>query len=205
MKTTRYLLTLLAMTCCYAAMAQKNKIYKVEDLDPALWKPGYVVMLKGDTVKGMIRKMRFADLILEEFEYKVVIIGDDGLKRTISSMKSRGYSYRDGANEVRLVSVDVPGELSGAGVVFCEIPIDGPCQELVYYEYVSNGYGQTLASRTLIRIKSDMTLVKEIGFKHNMREFFASCPLILKGIEEKKYGYDNWEQIVRDYNAGTCR
>ncbi len=198
-------MALVAMFGCITAVAQKGKVYKVEDLDPALWKPGYVVMLNGDTIKGVIRKVRFIDINLEEFGYKVVIIGEDGLKRTVSSMKSRGYGYKEGDSLVVYVAVDVPAELSGVGVVFCEIPIDGPCQELVYYEYVSNAYVRTLTARNLIRIKSDMTLIKEIGFKHNMREFFASCTLILNGIDEKKYTYFNWEQIVKDYNAGICK
>jgi hypothetical protein len=71
------------------------------------------------------------------------------------------------------------------------------------------GYGSinTTNEKTTYFLKKDTLApiaVKAIGFKANMREYFSDCPSLIERMDAKKFGHDNWKDMVKFYND-SCK
>jgi len=183
---------------------------EVKDTDPKRWKSGFVVTLKGDTISGRIKATDFLD-VYYDYQRMVAFKDNNGVNQ-YSPYELNSFSYTDDQNGlVTLQSVSSP---DGDGHVFLKIYYTGECKVygLMITEVKNNmsqeaGYGLVRSSlfpteKKYIQIKGGQFFqMRRIGFKKSMKEVFATCPHILAGLESKQYTYDNWQDMVRDYNS----
>ena len=52
---------------------------------------------------------------------------------------------------------------------------------------------------------SSLYLISNSGFKSKMKEFFWNCPFFLTQIKSGYYSYENWEQMIIDFNEHGCK
>jgi hypothetical protein len=186
---------------------------EAKDTDPKRWKSGFVVTLRGDTISGRIKATDFLD-VYYDYQRMVAFKDNNGVNQ-YSPNELSSFSYSDDQNGlVTLQSVSSP---DGDGHVFLKVYCAGDCKVygLTVNEVKGNlgqdaGYGQVHSSlfpseKKYIQLGGGQFFqMKRMGFKKSMKEVFANCPHILSGLESKQYSYDNWQDMVRDYNRG-CR
>jgi hypothetical protein len=192
--------------CTYAGADDETK-----DTDPKRWKNGFIVTLMGDTIAGKIKTTDFLD-VYYDYQHQLAFKSSKGIAQySPDQLKSFSY-YEEKDSAVTLQSVSSP---DGDGRVFLRLYYTGACK--VYGFIVTEIKGASLGpeqggllrgslfptERKYIQIGgSQFFQFKRIGFKKNMKEIFVSCPHILSGLDEKKYTYENWPELVRDYNCG---
>lgn len=151
---------------------------------------GYVLMLNGDTLKGEIKK---------------------NLKKEFDNFCRAAYRKSDGA-EIKTFRPDKIKEYYVDGVTFVSRNVDG---EQVFVKRLSKGVVNLYESQieTLqmndLKVKSDYYMEKAAGefvkiksgkFKKQISDAMSDNEDVLKGLEEKKYDYENIVELFNVYN-----
>jgi len=155
-------------------------------------------------------KMR--DEILPPFydmQYEMGFDNRDGITKHYTPDSLRSFAIfrsQDGRTDT---AVYVPMKIDDAviGHAFFRLYIDAPCKVYGYITVVPTG---TASVRTVeykyIRIgNGSLVPPGRAGFIKDMKGVFSSCPIILAKLESKEYSFSNWEDMVRDYNHGSCK
>jgi hypothetical protein len=156
--------------------------------------PGYVIMLKGDTLKGEIKK---------------------NPKKEFDNFTKAAYRKSDGG-EIKTFSPAKIKEYMVDGITYVSRNIDG---EQVFIKRLSEGavnlYEAQLEVYQMneIRIKSDYFMEKEgeAGpvkiksgkFKKQVQEVMSDNEEIVKGLEDKTYDYENIVEVFNTYNKSA--
>jgi hypothetical protein len=151
---------------------------------------GYVLTLKGDTLKGEIKK---------------------NLKKEFDNFCRAAYRKSDGG-EIKTFRPDKIKEYCVDGVTFVSRNIEG---EQVFVKRVSKGTLNLYEAQVEVlimndlKVKSDYYMEKEAGefvkiksgkFKKQITDVMSDNEEIVKGLEEKKYDYENVVELFNVYN-----
>jgi len=155
--------------------------------------PGYAIMLNGDTLKGDVKMNPKKDL---------------DLFSKVSIKKGSEAPKVFKANKVKEYMVD--------GVVFVSRNIDG---EQMFIKRISTGAVNLYISKmevmqmNEIKEKTDYYMekagetgpvkIKSSKFKKQVADAMADNEEIVKGLEEKKYDYDNIVEVFDEYNKSA--
>jgi hypothetical protein len=180
-----------------------------ENSTPKRWKKGFVVTLRGDTIKGKIKTPEFLDVYYDFHRLVDFRKGKDSAQYSPDQLSSFSY-YQTKDSLITLQSVSSP---DGDGRIFMQLYCSGDCK--VYgltLTEVRNKAGESAGDKQMhssllptekkyIQLRGgEFIQLKRFGFKKSMKEAFESCPYILSGLESNKYSYDKWPEMVSDYN-----
>lgn len=182
------------------------------------WKPGYIVTLNDDTIKGKIKDIRFLD-VYYDFQRKVAFEHEGQITEYVPvELKGFALETEEASKPVRMVLESVSDPREGGGHIFSRVYCTGACKVYGYTitltreSEIMMSSGKPIAPSLLATEKKyiqlghgDFIPLKFIGFKKSMRELFTMCPLIVARLENKQYTYDNWQAMVYDYNCGICK
>ncbi|MGQ0827140.1 MAG: hypothetical protein ACT4ON_01970 [Bacteroidota bacterium] len=156
--------------------------------------PGYVVMLKGDTLKGEIKT---------------------NPKKEYDNFIKAAYRKSEG-NEIKTFGPTKITEYCVNGITYVSRNIDG---EQVFIKRISSGAVNLYEAQIEVylmnelRIKSDyfMEKVGETGpikiksgkFKKQVQEVMGDNEVIVKGLEDKTYDYENIVEVFNTYNKSA--
>lgn len=191
--------------------AQDDKKINEDDVQHKKWKPGFIVTLGGDTVKGRIKLTNYFNAPFYDFQYKVFFENEHGITTHFIPDSLRSFSYeeeKDGKPYLQsYVSVEFFDDTINSRV-FLKLYKDGLCK--VYgltttaWNPINGGYLRI--EHKYIEIGSSGFFdLRLIGFKKEMKKLFAKCPVILSRLDSKVYTFDNWETMLNDYSHGICR
>jgi hypothetical protein len=187
--------------------------------DYARWKKGFVVTLAGDTIKGKVRANDYFDLYYD-CQRKVSFENKKGYTSHYTPGELASFCYYDDRDSVpqliTMLSISDPG---GRGHIFSRLYCYGDCKVYGCVETairpvntdmnvsIANTRSSILASeKKYIQLgHHEFYPLKMIGFKKNMKELFAMCPVIISRLDAKVYTYENWQAMVKDYNCGVCK
>ncbi len=182
------------------------------------WKPGYVINLNDDTVRGKIKDIRFLD-VYYDYQRKVAF-EHDGVITEYVPVELKGFALEteEASKPILIVLESVSDPREGGGHIFSRVYCTGACKVYGYTitltreSEVMMSSGKQMAPSLLATEKKyiqlghgDFIPLKFIGFKKSMRDLFTMCPLIVARLENKQYTYDNWQAMVHDYNCGICK
>lgn len=151
---------------------------------------GYVLLLNGDTLKGELKR---------------------NLKKEYDNFAKATFRKSEGA-ETKSYRADKIKEYCVDGIVFVSRNVDG---EQVFVKRLSKGAVNLYESQIEVlqmnelKVKSDYYMEKEAGefvkiksgkFKKQMTDVMGDNEEIVKGLEEKKYDYDNIVEVFNAYN-----
>lgn len=191
------------------------------------WKYGFVIKLNGDTIKGKVKLPGIFGRENWDSWNKVSFEDKGGITTVYASKDIKSFTYYKDLGEIpdtiTMISVDPPEQPGVKDKIFCKLYLDGPCKVFGYHittgspvsfgvssgPFVVGGFnyaGYDMNERIYIQTRgSDAFQMKRIGFKKTMKEFFTNCPVIISKLNSKTYTYDNWEEMVKDYNRGICK
>ena len=150
---------------------------------------GYVVLLNGDTLNGEIKK---------------------NSKKEFDNFSKA--SFKNEAGEIKTYHADKVKEYVVDGATFISRNIDG---DQIFVKRLSKGVVNLyevqveVMQMNEIRVKSDYYMEKEAGefvkiksgkFKKQIVDVMGDNQEIVKGIEDKKYDYDNILEVFNVYN-----
>jgi hypothetical protein len=210
----------------FAATAQDydsgNETVNPAKLNPAIWKHGYLIFLKGDTVSG---KLRIEHTLFYDHYQGVQFCDTGGHIVLYKPRELRGYYYTDMGMKKENVFVSLENTIYTANPevakkkYFFRLEQDGRCKIYTYYGYNSDGIvavallGALGAVAATLDMEegyciqsggSDVWVIDKPHFKRDMSEFFNLCPFIVSKIKAKEYTYKNWRSLVEDYNSNGC-
>jgi hypothetical protein len=151
---------------------------------------GYVVLLNGDTLNGEIRK---------------------NAKKEFDNFTKASFRKSEG-NELKTYRADKIKEYLVDGITFVSRNIEG---EQVFVKRLSKGAVNLYESQIEVlqmndvKVKSDYYMEKAAGefvkiksgkFKKQIVDVMGDNEEIVKGLEEKKYDYDNILEVFNTYN-----
>lgn len=151
---------------------------------------GYVILLNGDTVKGEIKK---------------------NTKKEFDNFTRASFRKSEG-NELKTYRADKIKEYVVDGTTFVSRNIDG---EQVFVKRLSAGTVNLYEAQVEVlqmnevKVKSDYYMEKAAGefvkiksgkFKKQIVDVMGDNVEIVKGLEEKKYDYDNILEVFNTYN-----
>jgi hypothetical protein len=151
---------------------------------------GYVLLLNGDTLKGEIKK---------------------NLKKEFDNYNRAAFRKAEGS-EIKTFRADKIKEYCVDGVTFVSRNVDG---EQVFVKRLSKGNVNLYEAQIEVlqmnelKVKSDYYMEKEAGefvkiksgkFKKQITDAMGDNEDIVKGLEEKKYDYDNIVELFNTYN-----
>lgn len=154
---------------------------------------GYVLMLNGDTLKGEIKK---------------------NLKKEFDNFCRAAYRKADGG-EIKTFRPDKIKEYHVDGMTFVSRNVEG---EQVFVKRVSKGAVNLYESQIEVlimndlKVKSDYYMEKAAGefvkiksgkFKKQISDAMGDNEAVLKGLEEKKYDYENIVELFNVYNKAA--
>ncbi|MDQ3046498.1 MAG: hypothetical protein M3R27_03050 [Bacteroidota bacterium] len=154
---------------------------------------GYVLLLNGDTLKGELKK---------------------NMKKEFDNFARASFRKSEGA-EMKTYRADKIKEYAVDGVVFVSRNVEG---EQVFVKRVSKGAVTLYESQIEVLkmndivVKSDYYMEKEAGefikiksgkFKKQMTDVMGDNEQIVKGLEEKKYDYENIVEVFKEYNKSA--
>ncbi|MBA3704898.1 MAG: hypothetical protein H0W84_03055 [Bacteroidetes bacterium] len=155
---------------------------------------GYVVMLKGDTLKGEIKK---------------------NIKKEFDNFTKAAYRKSEGG-EIKTFNATKIKEYHVDGTTFVSRNIEG---EQVFIKLISEGVVNLYEAQIEVyqmnelKIKSDFYMEKlgEVGpvkiksgkFKKQVQEVMSDNEAIVKDLEEKKYDFDNIVEVFNAYNKSA--
>jgi len=156
--------------------------------------PGYVIMLKGDTLKGEIKK---------------------NPKKEFDNFVKAAYRKSEG-NEIKTFNPTKITEYCVDGVKYVSRNIEG---EQVFIKLISAGVVNLYEAQIEVyqmndlKIKSDFFMEKigEVGpvkiksgkFRKQVQEVMADNEDIVKGLEDKTYDYENIVEVFNTYNKSA--
>ena len=154
---------------------------------------GYVITLKGDTVKGEIKINQKKEV---EPYSKVSVKTQTGEVKTFKPEKTKLYV----ADNVTYVSKAFSGE-----AFFFKVLSKGAITlyELHFEEASVSNANEALIKAEFFMEKSDggeIVKIKSGKFKKQVGEVMQDNEAIVEGINEKKYTYDNIQELFEDYN-----
>lgn len=150
---------------------------------------GYVVLLNGDTLNGEIRK---------------------NSKKEFDNFTKA--SFKNEAGEIKTYHADKVKEYVVDGATFISRNVDG---DQIFVKRLSKGAVNLyevqveVMQMNEIKVKSDYYMEKEAGefvkiksgkFKKQIVDVMGDNQEVVKGIEEKKYDYDNIVEVFNVYN-----
>lgn len=156
---------------------------------------GYVLMLNGDTLKGEVKK---------------------NPKKEFDNFARCAYRKSEG-NEIKTFRPDKIKEYSVDGTVFVSRNVDG---EQVFVRLVSKGAVNLYEAQVEvlqmneIKVKSDYYMEKDAGefvkiksgkFKKQITDMMGDNEEIVKGLEDKKYDFDNIVEVFNTYNKEAAK
>lgn len=151
---------------------------------------GYVILLNGDTLNGEIRK---------------------NVKKEFDNFTKASFRKIDGT-EAKTYRADKIKEYVVDGITFVSRNIDG---DQVFVKRLSKGTVNLYEAQVEIlqmnevKVKSDYYMEKAAGefvkiksgkFKKQIVDVMGDNEEIVKGLEEKKYDYDNILEVFNTYN-----
>jgi hypothetical protein len=154
---------------------------------------GYVLLLTGDTLKGEIKK---------------------NVKKEFDNFNRAAYRASEGA-VIKTFKADKCKEYCIEGVTFVSRNIDG---EQVFVKRLVQGNVNLYEAQIEVlqmnelKVKSDYYMEKEAGefvkiksgkFKKQITDAMGDNEEIVKGLEEKKYDYDNIVELFNTYNKSA--
>jgi hypothetical protein len=154
---------------------------------------GYVLMLNGDTLKGEVKK---------------------NLKKEFDNFCRAAYRKSDGG-EIKTFRPDKIKEYCVDGVTFVSRNVDG---EQVFVKRLSKGTMNLYEAQVEVlqmndlKVKSDYYMEKEAGefvkiksgkFKKQITDAMGDNQEIVKGLEDKKYDYENIVELFNAYNKAA--
>lgn len=154
---------------------------------------GYVVLLNGDTLKGELKK---------------------NLKKEFDNFTRASYRKSEG-NEIKTFRPDKIKSYCVDSVVFVSRNVDG---EQVFVKRLSEGTVDLYEAQVEvmqmneIKVKSDYYMEKASGefvkiksgkFKKQITDAMGDNEEIVKGLEDKKYDYDNIVEVFDTYNKSA--
>lgn len=212
---SRAILFIISLLLWCHGMAQSNST----DPDEAKrWKPGYIITLNDDTIRGKIKDIRFLD-VYYDYQRKVAF-EHEGVITEYVPVELKGFALHteEASKPILMVLESVSDPREGDGHIFSRVYCTGACKVYGYTvtltreSEVMMSSGKPVAPSLLATEKKyiqlghgDFIPLKFIGFKKSMRELFTMCPLIVARLENKQYTYDNWQVMVHDYNCGICK
>jgi hypothetical protein len=155
---------------------------------------GYVVLLNGDTLNGEIRK---------------------NAKKEFDNFTKANFR-KIGGTELKTYRADKIKEYAVDGTTFVSKNIDG---EQVFVKRLSTGAVNLYESQVEVlqmnevKVKSDYYMEKAAGefvkiksgkFKKQIVDAMGDNAEIVKGLEDKKYDYDNILEVFNTYNSKTA-
>lgn len=160
----------------------------------AKYYPGYVIMLKGDTLKGEIKK---------------------NPKKEFDNFVKAAYRKSEGG-EIKTFNPTKITEYCVDGFKYVSRNIDG---EQVFIKLISSGavnlYEAQLEVYQMndIKIKSDYFMersgeagpikIKSGKFRKQVQEVMSDNEDIVKGLEDKTYDFDNIVEVFNTYNKSA--
>ncbi len=199
---------LFSLLCIGLHIQAQNGKSKADDNDPKIWKQGFIVTKKVDTIAGKVRVPLIINSSFSHFRYKISFESGNSIttQYTVNDLTAFSY-YKDSDKRIDTFTyrtVCLPEEIDDLGLFFCKLEADGACKIYSYITYT--GYGGSAQEKICIqRGDSHIIPVQLIRFKKNMKELFEDCPLLVSKLDSRAYTYDNWEEMVRDYNYGLCK
>jgi hypothetical protein len=154
---------------------------------------GYVLMLNGDTLKGEIKK---------------------NLKKEFDNFCRAAYRKTE-SGEVKTFRPDKIKEYSVDGVIFVSRNVYG---EQVFVKRLSKGTVNLYEAQVEVlqmndlKVKSDYYMEKDAGefvkiksgkFKKQITDAMGDNQEIVKGLEDKKYDYENIVELFNAYNKAA--
>ena len=166
------------------------------------WKQGFVVTIKGDTLKGKINEKTSA--ANDDVQGLLAFDNGNGITQKYTAEDIKSYTYylgRDSKTDT-LTFVSVNMTENALRPTFLLLLIDGPCAVYGYFRWTRYG----MALDKYVRLgKSALVCPDRIKFKKNMMDLFLGCPAIMGDIDAGKYTYSNWTDMVKAYNKGICK
>jgi hypothetical protein len=151
---------------------------------------GYVLLLNGDTLNGELRK---------------------NVKKEFDNYTKASFRKNEGG-ELKTYRADKIKEYAVDGVTFVSRNVDG---EQVFVKRLSKGQVNLYEAQIEVlqmnelKVKSDYYMEKEAGefvkirsgkFKKQIVDVMGDNQEIVKGLEEKKYDYENIVEVFNAYN-----
>lgn len=151
---------------------------------------GYVILLNGDTLNGEVKK---------------------NAKKEFDNFTRASFRKSEG-NELKTYRADKIKEYVVDGITFVSRNIDG---EQVFVKRLSKGAVNLYEAQVEVlqmnevKVKSDYYMEKDAGefvkiksgkFKKQIVDVMGDNEEIVKGLEEKKYEYDNILEVFNVYN-----
>ena len=195
------------MNMAIQAQSDKNQPKHNKGSHHKKWKRGFVVTVKGDTIYGKLRDKISPPFM--DMQYDLAFDGPDGLTRHYTPDSINSFTlYRNKEEQtdtVTYVAIEVKDDQIGHALL--RLYADGPCKIYGYTTIVATGMTSfTIVEYKYIRIeKGLMVRPMRIRFKKDMKELFSMCPLIVSKLESGDYQFNNWPQMVSDYNHGMCK
>jgi hypothetical protein len=223
----KFIVTLLSITISLLSFGQDTIVFKVKHdsiMEVKLWTkyPGFVITKKGDTIKGYLMLKNLISNQDKVFFYKTE---NTDKKEAVKYKPKDLLAYKVGPRYYESFKF-WPSEPTYVtnntrGYHFILRIIDGPISLYRwYYEPVSvseqrvhisfenpasthvdlSFYEGNLYNVPLVKKYDKDIIFLKSGFRKNMLKLVSDYPELAKKIENKVYGWDDLDIIVREYN-----
>lgn len=198
---------LLCLNLHIQAQSDKNTKNPKGNTHHKKWVQCFLVTVKGDTIHGKIRDMISPPFY--DIQYNLPFDGPDGMTRNYTPDSLSSFTvFRNKKGEVdtaTYVAMEIKDDLIGHA--FLRLYVDGPCKIYGYTTVVASGMTSfNIVEYKYIRVgRGLMVPPKRFKFKKDMKEVFVECPLIISNLDSGDYTFDNWQDMVKDYNRGLCK
>lgn len=201
MKSLLQILTIAALTIAFTFTAVATDYEE----SPTLY-TGYVITVKGDTIKGQIQMLSPA---LNEI--KVKLITSSGERQTFKAKEVKKYAFQVPAYNKETKQRDIEWvTYVRKNVEQAPIPF-GPKDVLlertvagkinVYNHYVESRAAQHAHNHFFyVETANNMIILNRDNFKSILKEMVADYPELEAKVGKKGYGYRYISKIVKEYN-----
>ncbi len=186
----RYILFLSIIFSAFASFAQGKKV-------PDVFEPGYVVPLKGDTIRGSIKMPKVSET---ELYQKITFRDEKNKQRMYTPGKIKGYGlggyfYMNGYHNNRpsFLKVLSAGKFNLLQMLYEEMH---GAEKLIVAEYcvMSGPQGE------------EFVVLEEKGLKKQLKDFFKTNKALVQKINEQKtidYKADILEAYFKEFNESA--
>lgn len=201
MKLLLEILTITILTIAFSFTTTANDY----DDAPSMYN-GYVVTLKGDTLKGQIQMLSPA---LNEI--KVKLIAATGEKQTFKAKEVKKYAFqvpaynkatkKRGMEWITYVrkNVEEAPIPFGPKDVLLECSVNGKIN--VYNHYVESRTAQHAHNHFFyLETAKETVKINRDNFKSTIKEMIADAPALAAKVGTKGYGYKYVAKIITEYN-----
>jgi hypothetical protein len=150
-------------------------------LTTATYAQDYVLTAKGDTLKGEVK------MFVNGVDKRVQVSQDKKKKTTFNILQVKSFVLKE--EQYRTVKF-------GDTYLFMKLLKQG---YLSLYGFQLNGQ-LTYDGRYLLKLDGKGMEVPNLGFKKNMTRFLSECNEVTSQIESGKYGYNDLNTIIDQFN-----